>query len=205
MPDGHRREHRAARQNQRESCRPEERRQIPARRLPSGQRRDAVRLVAVDRRDGFASHSTRRTAAADRLPHFHFRKIASSRPSLHGLFQDPVDSIAKHLVPWREHADVVRHRNRLGVRDETRRRSAPPLGEHVVEQHRVEPADQQIRIRMHVIVVGHGDECRARVRRRAEFRRRSCRRACRPAARAGRPAYEIARASAERTLSTSRN
>ena len=34
--------------------------------------------------------------------------------------------------------------------------AAPALGDHVVEQHRVHAPEQQIAVRMHVIVVRHG-------------------------------------------------
>ena len=62
----------------------------------------------------------------------------------HGFSQDLIDSLAKRGVSRRENAHIVRYRHRLRVRDKSRRRPAPALGQHVVQQHGVEPSDQQI-------------------------------------------------------------
>ena len=67
--------------------------------------------------------------------------------------------VAQRGVARREHADVVAGRRpRPLTMREARDGQAPPLGDHVVEQDRVEPAEHEVGIRMHVIVVGDGLE-----------------------------------------------
>ena len=46
-------------------------------------------------------------------------------------------------------------RDRLRLDREAGHRAVAPLGEHVVEQHRVHAADHQVAVRMHVVVVRH--------------------------------------------------
>ena len=58
-------------------------------------------------------------------------------------------------LPADKHADVVTHGDCLRLHGDAGHRLSPPLGQDVVEQHRVEPADQQVAVRMHVVVVRH--------------------------------------------------
>ena len=64
-------------------------------------------------------------------------------------------AVAQRGVRRSEHADVVTGRDAVGLDGEPVDRLLAALGEHVVEQDAIDPAEHQIRVRVHVVVVGH--------------------------------------------------
>ena len=65
----------------------------------------------------------------------------------------PTRDMQKRCIARGEHAHVVSDGDCLRLNREAGQRAPPPFGEHVVEQYRVDPAEQQVRVRMDVIVV----------------------------------------------------
>ena len=67
--------------------------------------------------------------------------------------QDLVACVSQGRVWRREHADVVPDRDRLGLNREAVHEATPAFGEDVVEQHRIDAAEHEVTVRMHVVLV----------------------------------------------------
>ena len=73
----------------------------------------------------------------------------------HRLFQDLVHPIAQLGVLGRQQTHVVA---RADIRRLIRQSRVAPntaLGQHLIEQHRVDASDRQIAVRVHIVFVGH--------------------------------------------------
>ena len=192
----------------RDDRRPQQRRQIAPRRLPAA---DSVATLADvvepdDRRRPARRRAAARRAAADRRSRrCHLRKMRSSVPSRIAPRRIVVDASRSGALPRATARRRSGRSRRVRLDREAGIAPVPPLGEHVVEQHGVDAAEHQIAVRMHVVFVRDRLRCRARARRAAGSRRRSCRRAC--ATRRPRRSASVRKraASASRTLRTSRN
>ena len=85
---------------------------------------------------------------------------ALERAVPHRFAQHDVHGVAQRRVGPGEHADVAAHRHRLGLDHEAAPRCAGegPLGDDVIEQHRVHAARHEVAVGVDVVVVRHGDE-----------------------------------------------
>ena len=80
-------------------------------------------------------------------------KIASSRPSFMAREQDLVHPIAKRCVLGRRDANVVASSDLSRLIHEPRVAADSPLREYVIQQDRVHATQNQVGIRMHIVLV----------------------------------------------------
>jgi hypothetical protein len=92
------------------------------------------------------------------VPHAPPAEDRLERAVAHRLAQDRVDPRHELGALGRRDDDVVADRHRLGLRVQARVTPHRALGEHVVEQHAVHAAEQQIAVGVHVVVVGDGSD-----------------------------------------------
>jgi hypothetical protein len=85
------------------------------------------------------------------------------RTVAHARAKDRVGRIAKRAIALREDGDVVTARERVGLDAKAADALERALGDDVVEQYGVEPPLDQVGVRVHVVVVGDGDQPRARL------------------------------------------
>ena len=79
-------------------------------------------------------------------------------PVRHGRAQNPIHLIAQRDVARRGDDDVVPSATLWRLRVEPVVAAHRAIGQHVVEQHRVDATVQRIGVGMDIVVVGHGDD-----------------------------------------------
>src|SRR5207248_5493952 len=86
------------------------------------------------------------------------------RSVTHRFAQYGVHRIAQRGIGACEDPDVVAHRDGLRENHEAPSRAAAPaqgaLRDDVVEQHRIDTSRDEVAVRMHVVVVGDGNDAR---------------------------------------------
>ena len=87
------------------------------------------------------------------VPDVPFSKDSLQGSVGHGAAKRRVDDVAQRRILRGEHADVVTDGDRLRLNRETCQSVPPPLRQHVVEQHGVDAPQQQIAVRMYVVLV----------------------------------------------------
>ena len=105
-----------------------------------------------------ARHDSERHAREERglivVPHVPSAEDPLQRAVAHRLPQDLVDGRTQRGVPRGEHPDVVAGGYRLLRHGEARDDTSPSIRDHVIEQHRVQASEHEVRVRVHVILVG---------------------------------------------------
>ena len=90
------------------------------------------------------------------IPHIPRPEHALERSVAHTRPQGGIHRVAERAVASGEHGDVAAAGQRDGLNHEATDSTQRALGQHVVEQHGIDASTHKIGVRMHIVVVGHG-------------------------------------------------
>src|SRR3954465_14550286 len=87
------------------------------------------------------------------VPHAPLLKNSLQRAIMHRGPKDFISGVTQRRITRRKHSDVVADREALRLDRESRDRTPTALGQDIVEQYRIETADDEIAVRIHVVII----------------------------------------------------
>ena len=159
----HGQQHGHAREHECDESRPPQRGQISQGEGPGVRprqartRRAGLARLSFEQRVGARQHG-RVQARLVVVPHLPFAEDGLEPAVAHGGPKRGIHVVAQRRLLLGHQDDVVARRHGLGVRREPRLPAHDAVRQHVVEQHGIDPAEQQIAVGVDVVVVRHGHD-----------------------------------------------